>query len=172
MIYMFGFEEVCLVTADVFFVDPEPVPGQEGAESGVRVELRRLERLPLKASIYSAQPMAVEEPLFRVDLFESFPDGRGAQDRVHYHPHFDGWDPSMRVFDQELSAEPLGWLKRKLSDLPSLLDVDAHTDAASLAERSDEIVAAVGNLWEKVRSGVLDPPAGWTSEPAYRLGWL
>lgn len=172
MIYIFGFEEICLATADVFFTDPNPEPGQEGAEAGVRVELRRLERLPLRASIYSAQPMSLEESLFRVDLFESFPSGRGARDRVHYHPHFEGWDPSLRVFDRELSADPLGWLARKLSDLPPILGVSDHRDSAALAEKSEEIVATIDTLWAKVRSGVLDPPPGWTEEPAYRLGWL
>jgi hypothetical protein len=172
MLYLYGFQEICVVAGDVFFVDPNPDAGQEGAESGVRVELRHLERQPLRASIYSAQPMAVEIPFFRVDLFESFPDGRGSKDRVHYHPTFDGWDPSWRNFDPALSSDPLGWLGKRLTDLPGMLNVSSHPDTAALAQRSDEIVASVGRLLEEVRSGANDPPAGWTSEPAYRLGWL
>jgi hypothetical protein len=172
MLYLFGFEETCLALGDVFFVDPEPGPGQEGAEAGVRVEIRQLERLPLRASVYSAQPMAVETPLVRFDLFESFPGGQGTNDRVHYHPTFDGWDPSMRKFDPDLSADPLGWLAKRLADLPGLLGVPAHPDAAALAEKSDEIISDLERLWAKVRSGAVDPAAGWTTSPAFRQGWL
>jgi hypothetical protein len=172
MLYLYGFQAICVVTGDVYFVDPNPEAGQEGAESGVRVELRQLERQPLRASIYSAQPMSVETPLFRVDLFESFPAGRGTNDRVHYHPVFDGWDPSWRKFDPALSADPLGWLGKRLTDLPGMLGVTEHPDTAAVAQRSGEIVATVGRLLDDVRSGAYDPPAGWTSEPAYRLGWL
>jgi hypothetical protein len=172
MLYLYGFEEICLVAGDVFFVDPNPDTGQEGAEAGVRVELRQLERPPLRASIYSAQPIAVETPVLRFDLFESFPDGKGTRDRVHWHPNFDGWDPSWRAFDPELSADPLGWIGKNLTDLDRLLGSPGHRDAAALAERSDEIISTIATVWDRVRSGELDPPAGWTSEPTFRLGWL
>jgi hypothetical protein len=174
MLYLYGFEEVGLVVSEVFFVDPYPaVDGQEGPEAGVRVEIRRLEREPLKASIYSATPMAVGTPLLRFDLLESFPDGLGSQDRVHWHPTFDGWDPSWRAFDPELSARPLEWLRKNLAELGRLLDSPGHPDAPALAQRSDEIVATVGKLWDEVRSGVYNPPEeGWTAEPAFRRGWL
>src|SRR3984957_8159775 len=172
MLYLYGFEQICVLASDVFFVDPSPADEQEGAESGVRVEIRQLERLPLRASIYSAQPIAADTPLLRFDLFESFPYGKGTRDRVHWHPTFDGWDPSWRAFDPELSADPLGWLRESLSDLERLLDAPGHCDAVAVAERSDEIVTTVARLWDRVRSGDLDPPAGWTAEQAYRLGWL
>lgn len=172
MLYLFGFDEVAFVAGDVFFVDPNPLAGQEGAEAGVRIELRRLVRQPLRASIYSAQPASLAEPLWRGDFFESFPDGRNRRDRVHYHPFFNGWDPAKRHFDEELSADPLAWLEKRLANLGEMLGVEAHPDAAALSARSGEIVETVDRLWQRVRSGELDPPAGWTSEPAYRLGWL
>ena len=53
MLYAFGFERVGVVAGDLYFVDPRLAKGQEGAEHGVRVELRVLERGPLQGSIYS-----------------------------------------------------------------------------------------------------------------------
>jgi hypothetical protein len=172
MLYMFGFEKLGVVVGDVFFVDPRPAAGQEGAESGVRVELRHLPRVALRGSIYSAQPIAAEAPLLRVDLFETFPAGRGSCDRVHFHPSFDGWDPGERHFDPLLSSDPAGWLHRHLRDVGSLSVHVGPDDRAALAARTPEIVAAVDRLWTTVRSGALDPPGGWTVAPSFRRGWL
>jgi len=36
MLYAFGFERVGVVVGDLYFVNPRPAPGQEGAEHGVR----------------------------------------------------------------------------------------------------------------------------------------
>jgi len=71
MLYAFGFERVGVLVSDLYFVDPEPSPGQEGAEHGVRLELRLLERGALNGSIYSAQPIEVGQPLWRADFLES-----------------------------------------------------------------------------------------------------
>jgi hypothetical protein len=59
MLYAFGFERVGVMVGDLYFVDPRPNKGQEGAEHGVRVELRVLQRGALKGSVYSAQPIEV-----------------------------------------------------------------------------------------------------------------
>lgn len=172
MLYVFGFEEIALVASDVFFVDPNPHPGQDGAEAGVRVEVRALDRLPLRSSIYSAQPVGIEAPLARIDLFESFPGGRGSGDRVHFHPRFDGWDPGRRQFDTALSADPIGWLEQQLKDVSAVLTEPGLRDAPALSDHSDEIVDTVRRLWETVRSGALDPPGDWPASPSFRHGWL
>ncbi len=44
MLYAFGFERVGVLAGDLYWVDPRPRPGQVGAERGVRLELRVLER--------------------------------------------------------------------------------------------------------------------------------
>jgi hypothetical protein len=127
--------------------------------------LRLLERGTLKGSIYSAQPIEVGQPVWRADLLESV-DGRpGSFDRTHHHPVFTGWEPGRRVFVRELSADPLGWLAGKLSDLDALLasagwpaDVAGPDDAESLRRVVPEIVAATRRLLEQVRAGELGRP--------------
>src|SRR4051794_37510899 len=42
MLYAFGFEHIGVVVSDLYFLDPNPSVGQEGAERGVRLEVRML----------------------------------------------------------------------------------------------------------------------------------
>ena len=183
MLYAFGFERVGVVVGDLYFVDPRPAKGQEGAEHGVRVELRVLERGALNGSIYSAQPIEVGRPIWRADLLESVAGRPGSFDRTHYHPVFRDWDPSSRVFVRELSDDPLGWLAGKLADLDGLLaaagfpaDTAGPDDADHLRGVAPEIVAAARRLLDRVRAGELgSAPRDPTSvgEPvSIRAGWL
>ena len=57
MLYAFGFERIGVLVSDLYFVDPKPHPGQEGAEHGVRVEVRMLGQGEMRGSIYSARPI-------------------------------------------------------------------------------------------------------------------
>ena len=59
MLYAFGFDRVGVLVSDLYFVDPKPQPGQEGAEHGVRLEVRMLGQGELQGSIYSARPIEV-----------------------------------------------------------------------------------------------------------------
>ena len=189
MFYAFGFERVGVLAGDLYFVDPHPGKGQEGAEHGVRVELRVLGRGALKGSIYSAQPIEVGQPIWRADLLESVAGRPGSFDRTHYHPVFSGWNPSRRVFVAELSADPLGWLGQTLADLDGLLasagfppDTAAPDDAEQLRSAAPQIVDATRGLLDKVRAGQLgNPPreaalasaVAPAGEPVLiRAGWL
>jgi len=187
VLYVFGFEQVGVVVGDLYFVDPRPAKGQEGAEHGVRVELRVLGRGPLKGTVYSAQPIEVGEPVWRADLLESVAGRRGSFDRTHYHPAFTGWNPGHRVFVPELSADPLGWLGGMLADLDGLLeaggfpaDTAGPDDARELRAVAPEIVDTTGRLLDRVRSGELgNPPAGAPADAVtangpvlVRSGWL
>jgi hypothetical protein len=183
MLYAFGFERVGVVVGDLFFVDPRPVEGQEGAEHGVRLELRALRRGGLRGSVYSAQPIEIGEPIWRADLLESVAGPPGSFDRTHHHPRFSGWDPGQRVFDAGLSADPLGWVGAKLADLDALLasagfpaGMAAPDDARNLREAAPEIVAAVRRLLGRVRAGELGrPPADGVAGGGgglARSGWL
>ena len=48
MLQAFVFERVGIVVGDLYFLDPNPHPGQEGPEHGVRLELRVIDRGELK----------------------------------------------------------------------------------------------------------------------------
>jgi hypothetical protein len=184
MLYAFGFERVGVLVGDLYFVDPRPAKGQEGAEHGVRVELRMLERGALQGSIYSAQPIEVGRPIWRADLLESVAGVPGSFDRTHHHPAFRDWDPGRRVFDTELSADPLGWLGTALADLDALLatggfpaDAAAPGDADHLRRVVPEIVAAAQRLLDRVHAGELgtppsDPAPADQAQALIRSGWL
>ena len=179
MLYAFGFERVGVVVSDLYFVNPRPVPGQEGAERGVRLELRVLEREPLKGSIYSGQPIVVGQPIWRVDLLESVDSEPGSLDRAHHHPAFDGWEPGKRFFVPELTAAPLEWMADRLVDLDALLvqarvepDVAGPGDAAALRAAVPEIVDAVRRLLARVAAGELGRPDDDRELVSARIGWL
>jgi hypothetical protein len=178
MLYAFGFDRIGVVASDIYFVDPHPGPGQEGAEQGVRLELRVFERRDLHGSIYSAQPIAVERPIWRVDLLESVANP-GSLDRAHHHPRFQGWEPGNRVFVEELSADPVPWLAKRLHDFESVLD-DAGIarsdvgpdDVEDVRRCAPDIVDAVQRLLDGVRAGTLARPPEGTSPESARRSWL
>jgi hypothetical protein len=179
MLYAFGFDHLAVVVSDLYFLDPTPTPGQEGAERGVRLEVRVLERGELRGSIYSAQPIGIGRPVWRADLLESVAGPFGSFDRTHHHPAFRGWEPERRHFVPELSTDPLGWVGRRLTELDTLL-AEAHvepgavgpTDRAELQAAVPEILAAVQRLLDRIQRGELGRPP--TSAPLVeaRVGWL
>jgi hypothetical protein len=182
MLYAFGFDRIGVVVGDLYLVDPDPLPGQDGPEQGVRVELRLLERPPLQGGIYSARPVAVGRPLWRADLLEAV-DNPGSLDRAHHHPTFAGWNPCPREFVAELAADPVGWVGRRLSDLDGLLEGAAvgpggvgPTDADHLRGAVPEILDAVHRLLARVRDGDLVPAdvadGAGADGAGVRAGWL
>ena len=179
MLYAFGFERVGVVVSDLYFVNPRPARGQEGAERGVRLELRVLQRQPLNGSIYSAQPIVIDEPIWRVDLLESVDSPPGSLDRAHHHPAFDGWEPGERHFVPELSAAPVEWLAERLADFQGVLaeagvaaDIVAPSDAAALRDAVPEIVDALRRLLARVAAGELGKPDDDRELVSARIGWL
>jgi hypothetical protein len=179
MLQAFVFERVGVVVGDLYFLDPNPHPGQEGAEHGVRLELRVFDRGDLKGTIYSAMPIEVGRPIWRVDLLEAVDGKPGSFNRTHHHPKFNGWDPTSREFLRELSSDPLGWLAGQLADLPAVLEragvppeVADPSDAASLRDVAPAIVGVTGMMLDKVRAGELGLPPADDAVDSIRNGWL
>lgn len=182
MLYVFGFERTGVVVGDLYHVDPEPPRGQEGAERGVRLEVRLLEPGPLAGSIYSSRPIAVTKPIWRADLLETVAGPPGSFDRTHYHPALADWEPGRRVFDRDLSAHPVEWVGAKLAGLEALLaeagieaDPAYARDAEALRGCVAEIMDTIGRLLERVQRGELATPPGGPGEPepaSARTGWL
>jgi hypothetical protein len=179
VLYAFGFERVGVVVSDLYFVDPDPGENQEGAERGVRLEVRVLERGELRGSVYSAQPIEVGRPIWRADLLESVAGPPGSFDRTHHHPAFQGWEPGRRVFVRELSARPVEWVGDRLSDLDGLLeqagvapDEISAADAASVRDSVPEILDAVRRLLDRVHAGELARPPADEPVASARASWL
>jgi hypothetical protein len=178
MLWSVAFERIGVVVGDIYFLDPDPLPGQESPERGVRLELRMFERDPLHGSIYSAVPVRVDRPLWRVDLLESVDSAPGSLDRAHHHPRFDGWEPGSRVFVDALSADPVGWLRARFDAIDEVLR-QAGVDAGSLGGREVEdlraagplVVTAVERLLQDVAAGRAGVAPDTTGD-SIRSSWL
>jgi hypothetical protein len=109
MLQAFVFERIGVVVGDLYFLDPNPHPGQEGAEHGVRLELRVFDRGELKGTIYSATPIEVGRPIWRVDLLESVDGKPGSFNRTHHRRSSPAGIPARGV-PQGTVGRPLGWL--------------------------------------------------------------
>ena len=138
-----------------------------------------LDRAALKGSVYSAQPIGVDRPIWRADLLESVAGPPGTFDRTHHHPAFSGWEPGRRHYVPELSADPLGWVGTRLSDLPTLLseaNVDptevSAADGAALRQAVPEILDAVRRLLDRIHRGELAQPPSSDALDSARAGWL
>ncbi|MBV9141320.1 MAG: hypothetical protein JO115_10450 [Pseudonocardiales bacterium] len=179
MLYAFGFERVAVVMGDLYFIDPNPLPGQEGAERGVRLEVRLLKPGELTGSIYSARPIVVDRPIWRVDLLEAVTSPPGSLNRAHHHPAFSEWEPTPRCFVDGLSTHPFDWVATQLSDLDALLDQAGMAatdvgagDAEALRQAIPEITDALGRLLAGVKEGRLALAPGEEELASARIGWL
>jgi len=179
VLYAFGFERIGVLISDLYFVDPDPEHAQGGAERGVRLEVRMLGLGEPQGNFYSARPIEVGRPVWRADLLETADGPPGSLNRAHHHPVFDGWNPTRRVFDEELSARPVQWVAEALSDLDGLLnragveaDESLTADAESLRGCIPEITAAVSGLLAKVKAGELAVPPADQQLSSARISWL
>jgi len=179
VLYAFGFDRIGVLVSDIYFVDPRPTPGQEGAEHGVRLEVRMLDHGELKGSIYSARPIEVGRPVWRVDLLETVDGPPGSLNRAHHHPAFNGWEPGKRVFDTNLSAGPVDWVRDQLSDVDALLkragvsaDGSFAADAEGVRAAVPEIAAVVQSLLDRINAGELAAAPGDDQPYSARMSWL
>lgn len=180
MLQLYAFSRIGVVLSDLYFLDPRPDPGQEGAERGVRLEVRMIAQGELSGSIYAARPIEVGAPVWRADLLEAASGPPGSLNRAHHHPAMDGWEPGRRVFDRALSADPVSWVGEQLSDLDSLLERAGVPADDALAADGRQLRAAVPDITRALR-GLLDgvaagelatAPAGGAGLQSARVSWL
>jgi hypothetical protein len=179
MLQVFGFDRIGVVLGDIYFIDPAPAKGQEGPERGVRLEVRMLEPGELTGSIYSARPISIAEPIWRADLLESAEGVPGSLNRAHHHPNMHAWEPGKRVFDRDLSSDPVGFVGTMLSDLEGLLkragiDVEATlaADARSLRGAVPEVQRALASMLDQVKAGQLGTAPDGDDLTSARVSWL
>ena len=179
MLQLFGFDRIGVVIGDLYFLDPVQKAGQEGAEHGVRLEVRMLEPGELRGSIYSARPISIGAPVWRADLLETVDGTPGSLNRAHHHPRMSDWEPCGRTFDEELTADPVGWVGKQLSDLEGLLeragvDLDATlaADAESLRAAVPDVQHAVTFMLDQVKAGRLGTAPAGEELTGARISWL
>jgi hypothetical protein len=149
------FDSVCVTVTAVDFVDPELRSQSDARERGVRVEIRPTST-QAEGTVYASPHISLQPAVCRIDLLESRP---GAADRMHWHPAMRSGEPGDRTFDRVLSADPIGWLRERLSDLNRLVgDTDVAgvagfgADVAAVARIADELVEAVCAGLERSRT--------------------
>lgn len=154
MLQAFVFENVAVL------VFPWHEPG-DPPERGTRVEVRLCPEEPHRGSVSAAQRVVIDEPVFRADLFDQTTAPAGNLRSAHFHPNFEGVEPSDRYWPDGIKQHPTGWLEGELGDLAHILTRAgvAGVDAAAVARDADAlrdaiptIVTAVEATWDAVRS--------------------
>lgn len=155
MLQAFVYNEVAVLVRHWFEIDL----ADSHMEHGARVELRLLDPQPRRGSESAAQRIALDQPVWRADLFDRVDGVAGGFEAAHYHPHFVGVEPCQRHWADEIKAAPWDWLERQLSDVAGVAAVAGARlrDPAAAAEhvRADvpEIVdAARGRAATRCRS--------------------
>ena len=78
------------------------------------------------------------QPLFRADLFTRDSGAPGNWESAHYHPHFvEDWFPCTRVWEPALTADPVSWMRQKLTDVPGLLSAGGATELAKTVDQAE-----------------------------------
>jgi hypothetical protein len=162
MLRMLCIDRLGVTIEDLYFVDPDPVAGQEGPERGIRVELRLMEPQPLRGSIYASQRIVADQAVWRADFLESVGRGPGSKDRMHHHPVMIDNEPGGRVFSRSLTDDPMRWLEAQLSDVIPILEASGVPDAgtyrpsaAALQAALPEIIGMATATLDEVRAGRL-----------------
>jgi hypothetical protein len=166
VIHAFVFERVAVVVAP-FRVDVE-LP-----EHGARVEVRLLDAQTRRGTGAAAQRVVIDQPVFRADLFDRVDLPPGNMACAHFHPTFEGVEPSARHWDDALATNPTGWLEAVLSDLAGVLArsglVDptepwVQADAEALRATTPEVRHAVESVWRSFGIPFAGEPVPRTSQ--------
>lgn len=150
-------DHLALTLRETDFADPALAGQPDVRERGVRLEVRPV-TVTAEGSLYSSPALALAPPVCRVDLLESAP---GAADRVHWHPVMHDGEPGERVFDEDLSADPEGWLAARLRDLPSLVAGAPEADRGPLLADADAVAALAGEVAAQVAASLASLRGPW-----------
>lgn len=137
-------------------------------EHGARIELRLLDVQSHRGTESAAQRFVIDRPVFRADLFDRVTGTPGAFEVAHYHPAFDGLEPSARVY---LDEEPWEWLRGRLGDIGAVCEAggvpraEVADDVADVRDHVAEIVAAAQGF-APARCTSNDRCHRWTSDVA------
>jgi hypothetical protein len=120
--YAFIFLDSFAVTVEPCIV-LDPISGDE---NGARIQIRRVQ-------VGEDSGTHLGEPIWRGDLFKLTDGPKDNWDRAHYHPRFEGMAAGDRLFDPQLTKDPINWALAQLGDLRSLATRAAAPDLAAAA---------------------------------------
>ena len=126
----------CFVTGPIAITAGYWVQRGVDTESGARVEIRRVEREEIAgaaAGVAGLRLLPVSAGIWRVDLFRD-QDGNVI---YHYHPQFKKGDVGERSFNDQLTADPVGFVIDRLRDLPTLLETSGAADLVDQVDLAD-----------------------------------
>ena len=150
MLTAWKFGPLAITAEEVDFRDPAET-GPDVRERGVRIEFRAVDE-HREGSIYASDPWTVRPAFCRLDLLES---GPGRADRIHWHPRVEDGEPGDRVFDAELTADPIAWLRDRLRDLPAFLrrtaEPELAVDQADVDAELDDVLDLLGRALDRSR---------------------
>jgi hypothetical protein len=146
VLVVYAFTRVAVVVRRWFEISPEAV-----MEHGARVELRLLTPQEHRGSESAAQATVVDAACWRADLFTRLDRPADSWSAAHFHPFFDGDEPSDRVWSPSLTADPWGWLAAQLDDVGALLE-GAGRDRALATDDVEEVRAAVPQIVATART--------------------
>ncbi|BBF99634.1 MULTISPECIES: hypothetical protein [Pseudonocardia] len=139
MIITFAFTRLAVDVRRWFEVAPDAT-----MEHGARVELRLLDPQQHRGTESASQRTVVDTTFWRADLFDRL-DRPGEWAAAHYHPSFDGVEPSDRAWSPELTADPWGWLSDQLHHIEDRLR-DAGLDPGIVRYDADDLRSVVPRI--------------------------
>lgn len=140
-------------------------------EHGVRLELRLREPQPHRGSESAAQKIVADRPIWRADLFDRIDGEVGSFDAGHFHPRFEGPEPSVRNWAEEIKATPWDWLHGQLIDIAAVAALggvelpDPVADAEQIRADAPAIVA-VAQSRAANQCGSKEQCYAWTQDAA------
>jgi hypothetical protein len=143
MLIAFTFTRLAVNVRRWFEISPEAVK-----EHGARIELGLLDPQPHRGTESAAQKTVIDRTFWRADIFNRLGRPPTSFSAAHYHPYFDGVEPSERCWSVDLTGDPWTWLADQLRDVEARLEeagLDpglARDDAEDLSSFVPQIVAA------------------------------
>jgi hypothetical protein len=157
----YAFTRLAVVVRRWFEIGPDAV-----MEHGARVELRLVDPRPHRGTESAAQPTVIDEAVWRADLFGRLDRPDAPFSAAHFHPFFDGVEPSDRHWSAELTADPWAWLTDRLAHVEDVL-AEAGVDRGPAADDADDLRAAVPTIVATARGFSPERPA--TRDDDFRL---
>jgi hypothetical protein len=114
-------------------------------EHGARVELGLLDPQPHRGIESAAQKTVIDRTFWRADIFNRLDRPPTSFSAAHYHPYFDGVEPSERSWSVELTGDPWTWLADQLRDVEARLE-EAGLDPGLAIDDADDLRSFVPQI--------------------------